>query len=72
MLGNKALRSMENTLYGNRKQHNENRDFCFFLLFFFLRTKTLKRMQNTIYGEREKHYINQYENTKRNGKKRVF
>ncbi len=61
---------MENTLYGNRKQHKENR--FFFLLFFFLRTKTLKRMQNTIYGEREKHYINQYENTKRNKKKRLF
>ncbi len=29
-------------------------------------------MQNTIYGEREKHYINQYENTKRNEKKRLF
>ncbi len=53
MLGNKALRSMENTIYGNRKQHNENRDFCFFLLFFFLRIKTLNLMQNTIYGERE-------------------
>ncbi len=51
MLGNKALRNMENTLYGNRKQLNENRDFFFIIIFFFLRT--LKLMQNTIYGERE-------------------
>ncbi len=72
MLGNKTLRSMENTLHRNRKQHNENRDFCFFHLFFFSRTKTLKRMQNTILGERENHFINQYENTKRNEKKRPF
>ncbi len=29
-------------------------------------------MQNTIHGERENHFINQYENTKRNEKKRPF
>ncbi len=58
MLGNKALRSMENTLYGNRKQHNENRDFCFiyFIIFLFTYQKTKKHAKHYLWRKRKTLY----------------